>query len=71
MTAFLSANVLRADAAPNFPCVLFWGAHEPSWPRRTPRPRPALTARWLIAPDGRLSCRWQTVVSASFGPPPA
>jgi hypothetical protein len=70
MAAFLSVDVLRAYAAPVFPRVPFWHAHEPAWSRPASGRRPVLTARWLVAPDGRLTCRWQTDVSAPFGPPP-
>jgi hypothetical protein len=69
MAAFLTVDVLRAHAASA--CLLDalpWG-REPAWPR-PPQPRPMLSAQWLVAPDGRLACRWQTRVSAPFGPPP-
>jgi len=68
MAAFLTVDVLRAHAAPVFPRAPFWRASEPAWLR--PAPRHGLTARWRVAPDGRLTCRWQTDVSAPFGPPP-
>jgi hypothetical protein len=63
MVAFLTVDVPWAHAAPALPCTAY-GAVGTAWPR------PVLTARWLIAPDGRLTCRWQTDVSAPFGPPP-
>jgi hypothetical protein len=70
MAAFLTVDVLRAHGAPVFPRVPFWHASEPVRPSPAPWPRPMLTVRWLIAPDGRLTCRWQADVSAPFGPPP-
>jgi hypothetical protein len=69
MAAFLTVDVLRAHAAPAFPCASFWRANEPVSPHPTPRPRPVLTAQWLVAPDGRLTCWWRTDVPASSGPP--
>ena len=70
MTAFLTTNVLRAHAAPDFPPAGF--AHSPAPARPLPArlQRPVLTARWLVAPDGRLTCRWQTDASAPSEPPP-
>lgn len=70
MTAFLTAKVLRAHAAPDFPPARFGHAQEPARPLPARLPRRVLTARWLVAPDGRLTCRWQTDVSAPFEPPP-
>jgi hypothetical protein len=70
MAAFLAVDVLRAYAVPVFPCVTSDHGHESAWPRPAAEPRPVLTAHWLMAPDGRLTCRWQTDVSAPFGPPP-
>jgi hypothetical protein len=70
MAAFLTVDVLRAHAAPVLPRVPFWRASEPARSRLASRARPVLTARWLVPPDGRLTCRWQTDVSAPFGPPP-
>lgn len=70
MAAFLAIDVLWAHAVPIFPCTAPDFGYEPSWPRSAAEPRPVLTARWLMAPDGRLTCRWQTDVSAPFGPPP-
>ena len=50
MAAFFTIDVLRAHAALlNLRDGL----------RRTDALRPVLTARWLIAPDGQLACRWQ------------
>jgi hypothetical protein len=73
MAAFLKVDVLRAHAVPALPQAVL--AHAPARPflptppRPTP-PRPVLTARWLIAPDGRLTCRWQTDAAAPHDPPP-
>lgn len=50
MTAFLTADVLRAHAAP-------LNLHDAL--RRTSASRPALLACWMIAPDGHLVCHWQ------------
>jgi hypothetical protein len=70
MAAFLAVDVLRANAVPALPRVTSDHRHEPAWLRPAAEPRPVLTAHWLMAPDGRLTCRWQTDVSAPFGPPP-
>ena len=60
MTAFLTIDVLRAHAAPlNLRDAL----------RRTDAPRPVLTARWMIAPNGHLVCRWQAEDPAPDRPP--
>jgi hypothetical protein len=64
MAAFLTVDVLRAHAAPVFPHATFGYVDEPA------RRRPVLVMRWLVAPDGRLTCCWQIDVSAPFGPPP-
>jgi hypothetical protein len=66
MAAFLTVDVLRAHAAPCLPLGTFGRAGNFARPRR----RPVLIMRWLIAPDGRLTCRWRSGVSAFFGPPP-
>lgn len=60
MTAFLTADVLRAHGAPlNLREAL----------RRTDAPHSVLTARWTIAPDGHLTCRWQADDPAPDRPP--
>jgi hypothetical protein len=56
MIAFLTVNVLRAPDAPAFPHAMFG--------------RPVQGARWLLAPDGQLTCRWQTGGSALLDIPP-
>jgi hypothetical protein len=56
MAAFLTIDMLRAHNAPVFPHATFG--------------RPVLGARCLVAPDGRLTCRWQMGGSAPFGIPP-
>jgi hypothetical protein len=64
MAAFLTVDLLRAHATPVFP-------HDaPGHADEAARRRPVLVMRWLVAPDGRLICRWRTDVSASFGSPP-
>lgn len=68
MAAFLTVDVLRAHAAPGLPQAVI--DRVPARPFPALPPRPVLTARWLVAPDGRLTCRWQTDVSAPFGPRP-
>ncbi len=68
MAAFLTVDVLRAHAAPDFPRALF--GHAPARPFAAPPPGAALTARRRVAPDGRPTCRRRTDVSAPFGPPP-
>jgi hypothetical protein len=70
MAAFLAVDVLRAQAVPVFPRVTPDHGHEAPWLRPVAEPRTVLTAHWVMAPDGRLTCRWQTDVSAPFGPPP-
>jgi hypothetical protein len=58
MTAFLNVDVLRAHAAPiDLREAL----------RRAGISRPE--ARWLVAHDGRLTCRWQTNDPAPEFPP--
>jgi hypothetical protein len=69
MVAFLTLDVLRAHAAPVLSRTAF-AADATRRPRQPLGPRPVLRARWLIAPDGQLTCRWQTDQSAPFGPPP-
>ena len=70
MATFLNADMLRARVVRAATPVLFGQAGDRMWPRPVPRPRAVLTAHWLVAPEGRLTCRWQTKVSARFGPPP-
>jgi hypothetical protein len=60
MTAFLTVDVLRAHAVP---------VHLREALRRADLSRPVLLARWLIAPDGRPICRWQTDDPAPEFPP--
>ncbi len=69
MAAFLNVDVLRAHAASACLLDAFRRGREPFSPCRE-QPCPVLTAHWLVTPDGRLACRWQTSVSAPFGPPP-
>ena len=64
MVAFLTVDVLRAPAAPAFPHAMF--GHMAA----SVSPRPMLGARWLVAPNGRLTCRRQTGGSTPFGIPP-
>jgi hypothetical protein len=70
MAAFLTRDVLRAHAALAFSQATFGHATACAWQRSATRPRPILGARWQMAPDGRLTCRWQTVGSTPFGIPP-
>jgi hypothetical protein len=67
MAAFLKVDVLRAHAVPDLPRTVL--GHAPARPFPPPS-RPVLTARWLVAPDGRLTCRWQADPSTPHGPPP-
>jgi hypothetical protein len=64
MAAFLKVDLLRAHAVPDLQRTVL--GHAPA----RPFPRPMLTARWLLAPDGRLICRWQVDLSTPHGPPP-
>ena len=57
MTAFLIVDVPRAPTAPLSPR------------RHIAAPRPVLSARWLVAPDGHLTCRWQADDPAPDRPP--
>lgn len=57
MTAFLTVNTSRARPASGIPRAPLRLVRVPA-PAHFP-PRAVLTARWLIAPDGRLTCRWQ------------
>jgi hypothetical protein len=70
MAAFLTVDVLRAHAALASSQAMFGHAAAAARPRSATRPRPILGARWRAAPDGRLTCRWQTVGSTPFGIPP-
>jgi hypothetical protein len=70
MATFANLDMLRSRSARAAPPALFGQIGGCVWPRPAPRPRAALTARWLVAPEGRLTCRWQVKVSARFGPPP-
>jgi hypothetical protein len=56
MIAFLTVDMLRAHDVPVFPRDILG--------------RPVLGARWLLAPDGQLTCRWQTGGSAPLDIPP-
>lgn len=60
MTAFLNLDLLRAHAAPE---ALYGSLH------RADVMRLALAASWLIAPDGRLVCRWRLDDRAPDDPP--
>jgi hypothetical protein len=70
MATFTNVDMLRARSARAAPPALFGQIGDRVWPRPAPRELAVLTARWLVAPDGRLTCRWQVNVSARFGPPP-
>jgi hypothetical protein len=70
MATFTNVDMLRARNAPAAPRALFGQIGDRVWPRLAPRPRAVLTARWLVAPEGRLTCRWQVKVSPRFGAPP-
>ena len=63
MAAFLTVDVLRAHAAPCLPLGTFGRAGNFAWPHRSLRRRPVLIMRWLIAPDGRLTCRFFWLMS--------
>jgi hypothetical protein len=69
MAAFLTVDFLRAHAASEHPNAVFGQPGRPLWAAPAPQPRPRLVARWLVAEDGRLTCRWQIDASAPFGPP--
>jgi hypothetical protein len=56
MVAFLKVDMWRAYDAPAFARTMFGG--------------PVLGARWMVAPDGRLTCRWQTDGAALLDIPP-
>jgi len=58
MTAFLTVDTSRARPASGIPRAPLRLIRVLA-PARFP-PRAVPTARWLIAPDGRLTCRWQT-----------
>jgi hypothetical protein len=68
MAAFLTMDVLRAHTAPGLP--LARPRHAPAHACFMLPQRPAFTAPRLFAPDGRLTRRGPTDVSAPFGPPP-
>jgi len=70
MATFANVDMLRARFARTAPPALFSQIGDRVWLRPAPRPPAVLTARWLVAPKGRLTCRWQVKVSARFGPPP-
>lgn len=67
MAAFLKLDVLRAHAVPDLPQSVLGRMPARPFP---PPSRPVLTARWLVAPDGRLTCHWQVDLSIPHGPPP-
>ena len=69
MATFFAVDMLRAHEARAVPPITLDQAVDRAWPRPMPRPRPVLTACWRVAPSGRLTCRWQTKVSAPFSPP--
>jgi hypothetical protein len=66
MAGFLFPDALRAHSAPSAPSApsVPHGPCGHARPRPSPRRRPVLLARWLLAPDGRLGCQW-TVGTAS------
>lgn len=68
MAAFLKLDTLWARAVPDLPRVV----HEqvPARPFPTSPPRPLLSARWLVAPDDRLTCRWHRDATTPDRPPP-
>ena len=70
MTAILDIDVLRTHAVSVIAPVDLGHAPESDWNRASATSRPSLMMRWRVMPDGRLTCRWQTDVSATFGPPP-
>jgi len=73
MAAFLKLDVLRTHAVLDLPRAVLDDAPArpfPPPPLGAPTSRPVLTARWLAAPDGRLTCRWQTDAAAPQGPLP-
>jgi hypothetical protein len=70
MATFLTVNLLRAHPAHAVPHATFGRAGDRVWPRPAPRSRLVLTTHWRVGPEGRLTCRWQSKVSARFGPPP-
>jgi hypothetical protein len=67
MTAILDIDVLRTHAVSVITPAGFGDAPEPAWYRA---PRPVLTMRWRVRPDGHLACHWETDISAAFGLPP-
>jgi hypothetical protein len=70
MASFLQVEFLRAHAAPELPAAVFDQAGQAAARNVAAPARKVLTARWIIAPDGRLTCRWQADLSAPFRPPP-
>ncbi len=68
MAAFLELDVLRAHAVPDLPRAV--REHALAHPFHLPPPHPVSTARRLVAPGGRLTCRWQADVASPLGPPP-
>lgn len=70
MAAFLTVDNLRAPVWRAVQPIAHDRAGERARPRPVPRSCPVLAARWLVAPGGRLICRWQTEIFAPFGPPP-
>jgi hypothetical protein len=70
MATFTNVDMLRARSARAAPPALFGRIGDRVWPLPAPRPRAVLIAHWLVAPEGRLTCRWQVKVSPRFGPPP-
>jgi hypothetical protein len=70
MATFANVETLRARSARAAPPAHFGQSGDHAAPRLASRPRAVLTAGWLVAPEGRLTCRWQVKRAARFDPPP-
>jgi len=70
MTAILNIDALRTHAVSMIEVMEADRASASPWHGQLPGLRPALSMCRRSMPDGRLTCRWQTDISAAFGLPP-
>jgi hypothetical protein len=70
MTAILNIDALRTHAVSMTESMEADHASDPNWYDQLPLPRAVLMMCWRSMPDGRLTCRWRTDISAAFGLPP-
>ena len=65
MAAFLTVDLLRAHSAPDLRLPTPGAAGGFACPRAARPRRRVPVMRWVVAPSGRLTCRWELDASAS------